>query len=71
MVMKLVKEDLSKILTRADVTESTQEKGKEKGVFLYCFRHLSKDFRHRVYTKNIERSKILQARKCIQIFRFH
>ena len=49
--MKVVKEDLSKILARADITESTQwlSVKKRKGVFSYCFRHLSKDFRHRLY----------------------
>ena len=36
MVMKVVKEDLSKILARADITESTQwlsSKEKKKGCF--------------------------------------
>ena len=37
MVMKVVKEDMSKILARADITESTQwlsVKKRKKGVFI-------------------------------------
>ena len=52
MVMKVIKEDLSKIFGQSWhywVNSVALSKEKKKGCFLYCFRHLSKDFFHRLY----------------------
>ena len=42
MVMKVGEEDISKILARAEIIESSWRLSakKQKEVFLYCFRHM-------------------------------